>query len=418
MRLERLPSYASGDRCGSVFGLELVLDRGGLFISQGVILHANSTPGLNSLLTSEHAVGLFPDKSIAWAAGVRKDPILKRYLDTLLLSHNQVNVSYDRMQATTKQRRIVMYDCVNVDLGKSTTLMNFDLAKPKPRSIRSEPIYSDKETPVPLDPIFCLRFKPKTPTPIDIARSTTSSHWLFASLKRMLFNSNGVETHSSRTGGTKSIDLDRNAIPSIVHYIWFGRKNVSLSMYLSFLSSVNIVKPSAIVIHTDCLLEGSYWTQIKQNSLVHVVYREPPRTIFGHRVLYTQHRSDVVRADILEKYGGIYLDWDAVFVKSLDSLLNSRKEVILSRDHIPRPPFPDTINMGVALAKPRSRFIRLWRASLVNYRSKDFLYNAVELPYKAVEAIPYSVDINDRLQVIIAIKLARIFKRAVIMVSE
>ncbi|GFO30337.1 hypothetical protein PoB_005684200 [Plakobranchus ocellatus] len=254
----------------------------------------------------------------------------------------------------------------------------------------------------------------------------------------------------------------RLGIPRLVHYVWFGAKEMTFGMYLSFLSTAYVVRPDRILIHGDGRLRGELWEKVKKHPLVTLVYRDPPRSIFSRAVLYTSHRSDVVRADVLDKYGGVYLDWDAYWLKSPEHYFTARalsgsspqtngnaidgvrnevqKETfqtsqnykdnspgdsksfkipdsfsklhnrsldvriieagtVVSRDHIPRPPFPDTINMGVVLARPRSKFIRAWRAALVNYRSHDFLYNAVELPYKIYEMFPRSVVIDDRLQV-------------------
>ncbi|RUS81918.1 hypothetical protein EGW08_010304 [Elysia chlorotica] len=214
-------------------------------------------------------------------------------------------------------------------------------------------------------------------------------------------------------------------VPRLIHYVWFGLAEMTFGMYLSFLSSVYVVKPDAVLIHGDGRLYGEFWEKVRRHPLVTLVYREPPLAIYSRAVVYTSHRSDVVRADVLDKYGGVYLDWDAYWLRSPEQYLaparpdtNSTRHTthleqgdvklqrrvseagaVVSRDHMPRPPFPDTINMGVVLARPRSKFIRAWRAALVDYRSRDFLYNAVELPYKIYESFPRSVRIDDRLQV-------------------
>ena len=76
------------------------------------------------------------------------------------------------------------------------------------------------------------------------------------------------------------------------------------------------------------------------------------------------HISDVWRADILFKYGGVYADTDAVFVRPLSKDLRAY-DVVLSYDY---PgwvrPFPDVINCGIAVSKPAARF---WELQLVLY---------------------------------------------------
>ena len=40
---------------------------------------------------------------------------------------------------------------------------------------------------------------------------------------------------------------------------------------------------------------------------------------------------------------------------------------MLNLDHLPHAPFSETLNLGVLLARPCARFIRLWRGSLNNF---------------------------------------------------
>lgn len=196
-------------------------------------------------------------------------------------------------------------------------------------------------------------------------------------------------------------------IPNIVHYIWFNSAILSFRMYLSFLSALHVVKPDRIFIHTDLYLSGPYWQKIASHPSVTIVYREAPNQIFGHAILYTQHRSDIVRADVLDKFGGLYSDWDVLWLRSPARLLSSGHEALVNFDHMPRPPFPDVINLGVVLARPRSVFVRLWRQGLRQYRSEDFFYNALELPYRVYEMNPDTAYIEKRLQVGAVVKISR-----------
>ncbi|KAL8610177.1 hypothetical protein ACOMHN_005951 [Nucella lapillus] len=188
-------------------------------------------------------------------------------------------------------------------------------------------------------------------------------------------------------------------IPFIVHYVWFGATEFSFRMYLSFLSTIHVAKAEKVYIHSDNDLRGHYWTVVSSHPQVTVVYREAPRRIYGHPVMYRQHLSDVVRADVLDKYGGIYLDWDVLWLRSPARLLAAGHEAVVNLDHMPRPDFPEVLNLGVFLARPRARFVRLWRWELRNYRSMDFFYNALELPFKVYERHPDTVHVEKRLQV-------------------
>ena len=72
---------------------------------------------------------------------------------------------------------------------------------------------------------------------------------------------------------------------------------------------------------------------------------------------------------------------------------------IINLDHMTRPGFKDVLNVGVMAARARSGFIRSWRKELKNYKSKDFYYNALSLPYKVYEAHPHMLKIDKTLQV-------------------
>jgi len=73
-----------------------------------------------------------------------------------------------------------------------------------------------------------------------------------------------------------------------------------------------------------------------------------------------QHISDTWRADILFKYGGIYIDTDAIFVRPLSKELRAY-DVVLSYDFAGwHQPFPAIINNGIMVSKPGARFWELW----------------------------------------------------------
>jgi hypothetical protein len=72
----------------------------------------------------------------------------------------------------------------------------------------------------------------------------------------------------------------------------------------------------------------------------------------------------------------------------------------LNFDILPRPGYPDSINLGVLMSKPGAHFIKRWQDSLVNYRSRDFFFNAIELPYKTFERYPHTVHVETHLQVL------------------
>lgn len=114
-----------------------------------------------------------------------------------------------------------------------------------------------------------------------------------------------------------------NLVPNIVHYIWFGNRKMSFMNYLSILSSLYVQKAERVLIHGDYVPRGQYWEEVKSNSKIHFVFREKPVTIYQNAVRSVSHTSDIVRVDILLKYGGLYIDWDAVWLRKIPDKLRT-----------------------------------------------------------------------------------------------
>ena len=84
--------------------------------------------------------------------------------------------------------------------------------------------------------------------------------------------------------------------------------------------------------------------------------------MYGQTVAGAAHVSDVWRAHIMLKYGGVYVDTDVVLVRPLTDRLRAY-DVVVSYDWVDWDlPFPDTLNLGVAVSKPGARF---WQLCLV-----------------------------------------------------
>jgi len=94
--------------------------------------------------------------------------------------------------------------------------------------------------------------------------------------------------------------------------------------------------------------------------------------IFGETVENTAHKSDVWRADIMFKYGGIYADTDAIFVRALTDELRAYDAVVSYDWPDWDPPFPDILNLGVTVAKPGTRFWELCLVPLSDLSLKCF----------------------------------------------
>lgn len=78
----------------------------------------------------------------------------------------------------------------------------------------------------------------------------------------------------------------------------------------------------------------------------------PTKTPNGKDIQLMQHKSDFVRLEVLLEYGGIYLDLDAIPLKSFDRLLKSGYDTILGRQK------GGTAAVGLMVAQKNSTLMR------------------------------------------------------------
>ncbi|CZR50371.1 uncharacterized protein PAC_00243 [Phialocephala subalpina] len=163
-------------------------------------------------------------------------------------------------------------------------------------------------------------------------------------------------------------------IPNIVHYVWvLGNPNqlqLSFKFFISIYSAHLYIQPDAIYIHTDASppvfanakQSGSTWTQRILN-LPNVKYNQvppPSQTTKGVPIERVEHKSDFLRLSALQKFGGIYLDTDAIPLRSLTPLRKTGFSTILSNQGALKMKHVGLINNGVMMSKPGSLFLEMF----------------------------------------------------------
>ncbi len=114
-------------------------------------------------------------------------------------------------------------------------------------------------------------------------------------------------------------------IPNILHFVFgmapdFGGKPFSLVHYLAIRSAAVLNDPVDILFHYQYEPRGEWWERIKpQLTLNKIVV---PEKIFGNPLHHVAHKADVVRLQMLQDHGGIYLDLDTISIKPLKGLLD------------------------------------------------------------------------------------------------
>ncbi len=99
--------------------------------------------------------------------------------------------------------------------------------------------------------------------------------------------------------------------------------------YLVLLSARKHIQPNVIYLHYSIEPTGYWWLKAKHDHQLNLTLHQiPPITsIYNHPVYHHAHRTDIARLEILNKYGGIYLDLDILVLKSFSKLISNSYQV-------------------------------------------------------------------------------------------
>lgn len=113
-------------------------------------------------------------------------------------------------------------------------------------------------------------------------------------------------------------------IPNIVHFNYGLAEQVDdflFVYYIAVLSCKTINNPDIIYFYYHYEPKGIWWEKTK--LLVELIKVEIPTHIGMKPLKKIAHRSDILRLEILYKYGGIYLDIDTICVLPYTHLLTN-----------------------------------------------------------------------------------------------
>lgn len=99
--------------------------------------------------------------------------------------------------------------------------------------------------------------------------------------------------------------------------------------YLVLLSVRKHINPDKLYVHYSFQPVGYWWLKAKQDRELNLTLNQIPpiKSIYNHPLYHHAHRTDVARLEILDKYGGIYLDLDVLVLKSFSSLTSNQENV-------------------------------------------------------------------------------------------
>jgi hypothetical protein len=179
--------------------------------------------------------------------------------------------------------------------------------------------------------------------------------------------------------GGEAPGIVRNRVPKVIHFIFglspdFGGKPFNLMHYFAVLSAAQRIRPEAIYFHHAYEPSNEYYSRVK--GLMISRKCGVPTEIFGRELKHFAHRADVLRMQLLQEFGGIYLDLDTVSVKPFDDLLTSSFSIGLQgRDRV------FGLCNAVMLSAPRDRFIQDWLEYYRQFTPEVWDRFSVKLPY-------------------------------------
>ncbi|CAF4606654.1 unnamed protein product [Rotaria sp. Silwood1] len=95
--------------------------------------------------------------------------------------------------------------------------------------------------------------------------------------------------------------------------------------YLVLLSARKHIKPDQLYVHYTFEPTGYWWLKAKQDHELNLTLNHIPEitSIYNYPLYHHAHRTDIARLEILDKYGGIYLDLDVLIIKSFSQLISN-----------------------------------------------------------------------------------------------
>ncbi|XP_076088311.1 uncharacterized protein LOC143058747 [Mytilus galloprovincialis] len=182
---------------------------------------------------------------------------------------------------------------------------------------------------------------------------------------------------------------DGNPVPSLVHYIWFSKKEMNFYHFLSFLSASKFLKPCLIMVHGDYLPIGFYWDYLL-NLVPNIIHmkRNPPEAVFGIPLGNIEHKADVGRIQALQRFGGIYMDTDEIILRSLDNLRKYPFTLSHAVDH--------NLSNGLILSEKNAAFLSKWFSEYKTYSKVQWAYHSTIVPNLLSEKYPDLIHVENK----------------------
>jgi hypothetical protein len=187
-------------------------------------------------------------------------------------------------------------------------------------------------------------------------------------------------------------------VPNVVHAVFVGGSPFPGYACLSLLTAALVWNPDEIVLHVDVLpVADEAWACARALARVRVHGPTSRASIAAmpkvRRIsrLLPQHRSDLIRAQILLDDGGVYLDSDTYAMAALGTLRRHPFTIAYEGSRWSS----GKLNNGLMLSAPRARFAALLRDSYSDWDGSGWDTQSCRRPFEIALQHPALVNVEN-----------------------
>lgn len=175
--------------------------------------------------------------------------------------------------------------------------------------------------------------------------------------------------------------------PRLLHYIFVGESDIAFTFmdYLVIRAAYFRLQPTTLYLHTNVpAADGPIWDLTRPMIDRHEHF-DTITEIFNRSVSGRAHQSDIARLVVLQKYGGIYMDLDAVALRPFPKYFwnppNGTALAFLKK----------MLACGVIMAQSYSSFLQRWYESYRTFNTSIWSHHCADVPTALAQQHPNEV---------------------------
>jgi hypothetical protein len=190
-------------------------------------------------------------------------------------------------------------------------------------------------------------------------------------------------------------------IPLIVHFIVepSGRNNSNLKYsssnpfsfinYVIFLAARRHIRPKKLFVHYYQEPNTFWWNYTKHDLEINItlIKSRLVKSIYNKPVDHHAHQADIIRLEVLLKYGGICLDTDVLVLRSFDPLLYINDVVMGQQDD------SKAVCNAVLLSKKESKFLQRLHDSYQSFNQNCWDCHSVLVAGYLASIYPFEITV-------------------------